>query len=197
MSDGTYSSGTLLGALGASGMYEDTAALFDNSDGVAVPHGNEYSLNGFTIEFWVRLDSYGNSANYRPLVRKGDASGDRNYAVLLAAGTQGRLVFSVGAGSGVIDEIGAAELQLDEWHHIVFAHPADGPLTLYVDGQVDKSTTYNVTPATGNSAVEIGNDYVGGSASPAARLDEVAIYSRALTAPEVARHFEAGTFPGP
>lgn len=195
--NGTYSSDVALRAPGISGADGNTSVRFDLSDAVTIPDSVAYDLNGFTVELWVRLMSYGNTSDYRPLIRKGDRADNRTFGLFLAAGSAGRVHFSFGTGTGYVSENSNRALQLDRWHHLAFVHPAGGRPALYIDGELDKSSAFSGVPATGAAPIRIRADYTGGSGSPNARVDEVAIYNRALPSAEIRDHHAAGVFPGP
>ncbi len=97
----------------------------------------------------------------------------------------GRLHCQGGAGQPVSG--GRTTMTPKTWHHLVVVR--DGPfLRVYLDGQPDLETPAADLP-TGLVSLRLAG---GGSLAPLqGRLDEVAIYSRALAVREVRRHFAA------
>ena len=63
-----------------------------------------------------------------------------------------------------------------------------GSLTWYVNGVVDAVTPVTQAVSDSSLPLTIGSGYAGGYVGG---IDEVAVYSRALTAGEVLEHFEA------
>ncbi len=86
---------------------------------------------------------------------------------------------------------GAAAFNKGEWHHIVgIVNNKD--MQLYVDGELEKEQNYNGPMTTGGSETEIGKAGDGGFVGI---IDEVMIYSKALSADEVEQIFEAEGLP--
>lgn len=86
---------------------------------------------------------------------------------------------------------GAAAFKEGEWHHIVGV-VNEKDMHLYVDGKLEVEMNYNGPMTTGGSETEIGNASDGGFVGI---IDEVMIYSRALSAAEVEQVFEAEGLP--
>jgi subtilisin family serine protease len=184
---GTYTNGVTLGA--QSLLLSDTvnkAASFDGSnDYVNVRDAASLDLtSSFTLECWVNLDATTTST----LLRKGGTGVD-NYALSLVSGTL-RLEFD-DSGSGW-NHLEAGSLSAGMTYHVVgvFDNAAD-TLTIYINGQqVGQATGITRTPVTNTSAVYMGARQ-GSSGFTNGRIDEVAIYSVALSASTVASHFHA------
>ena len=86
---------------------------------------------------------------------------------------------------------GAATFDKGKWHHIVGV-VADKEMFLYVDGKQEKDMTYNGPMSTGGSETEIGHASDGGFVGI---IDEVMIYSKALSEDEVEQIYEAEGLP--
>ncbi len=101
----------------------------------------------------------------------------------------GRLIVFNGNERGQL-LVGQTRLALRQWHQVVLVR--DGrEVTVYLDGKPDFSGELeNTVTAAKNTA------FIGGRCDNFAnfegRLDEVALYGRALSAAEVASHFKAG-----
>ena len=78
----------------------------------------------------------------------------------------------------------------DKWYFVVATF--DGKLAcIYVDGKLAASAkTPSAGIASNNSGITIGDNQEGGSRFLNGVIDEVKIYDRALTAAEVATHFQ-------
>ena len=86
---------------------------------------------------------------------------------------------------------GAAKFDKGKWHHLVGV-VADKKMQLYVDGELEKEQNYNGPMTTGGSETEIGKAGDGGFVGI---IDEVMIYSKALSADEVEQIYEAEGLP--
>lgn len=86
---------------------------------------------------------------------------------------------------------GAAAFNKGEWHHLVGV-VNNKDMLLYVDGELETEQNYNGPMATTGSETEIGHAGDGGFVGI---IDEVMIYSKALTADEVKQIFEAEGLP--
>jgi len=86
--------------------------------------------------------------------------------------------------------VGRTLLALRRWHHVVLVRERRA-VTVYLDGRADLSGELEFTVPPGENTV-----FIGGRCDKFAnfegRLDEVSLYSRALSAAEVASHFKAG-----
>jgi len=186
--NGTYAGTYSLNMPGALGADTNTAVEFG---GGYADMGSPSALNitgtALTVEFWAQASSVG---SYKYIVSHTNDS-SQGYAVYTGGdatyhfffGRSGGLHIS-GAVSGVWD--GA-------WHHFVNVY--DGAhLLIYVDGQqrLSESETASITGYTGNFRV---GDYNGGSRAFSGLLDEVAVYSSALSASTVADHYAIGMKP--
>ena len=154
-----------------------------------MPHDSAYHLDGFTVEVWVKVHDAGDSTEWRTLVKKGDGPADRTFALRLLPSSVARLRMTMGTPEGVyLDGESVRDLELERWHHLVLAHPAGGPVALYVDGELAARSAGSGVPASNAEPVIAGPS---GSATKVA-IDELAIYRRALGADEVRAHFRAG-----
>lgn len=86
---------------------------------------------------------------------------------------------------------GAAAFNKGEWHHLVGV-VNNKDMLLYVDGELETEQNYNGPMTTGGSETEIGHAGDGGFVGI---IDEVMIYSKALSADEVKQIFEAEGLP--
>ena len=86
---------------------------------------------------------------------------------------------------------GAAAFAKGKWHHIV-GIVNQKEMQLYVDGKLEVEMDYNGPMTTGGSETEIGKASDGGFVGI---IDEVMIYSKALSAAEVEQIFEAEGLP--
>jgi hypothetical protein len=173
--------------------------VFDGvNDHIRVPHHSSFELTwALTIEAWIRPT---NVSGYRSIFSKWDAVGgvnQRSYDVSLYPGGRCYLLVSpVGTDSGATFVLSSNAVPLNEWTHI--AAVADGStLKVYLNGLLDAEGEYYAGIYPGTNAAGIGG--VVGGATPgnsisrfAGRIDEPAIYGRALGAAEILAIYEAG-----
>jgi hypothetical protein len=112
-------------------------------------------------------------------------------------GDAGRLVFASGSQGSGIRLAGRSEVRPKTWNHVVLVR-AGKKVAVYCNGrsspEVSGEAGEAITPAAASLLIGDSHD---GSASFEGKIDEVAVYDRALTPDEVARHFEASGLPSP
>lgn len=184
---GPFSLGT--GGIASGG----TAASFASGADAWIDHHADFALNAFTIELWVNLSAYGNTAEYRPLFYKGNGV-DRNYSLFLAGGSNAKLHGSIYTTGGQYVAVnGTTNIPLNGWHHVALTHEANGAMKVYLDGQLEgTSAATAITPSTSGTN---GISLLAGWEPVGAKLDEVALYDRAMTATQVQQHYTRGTQP--
>ena len=160
---------------------------------VEVPHSPALVLMGeLTIEFWVkRQEPFG--SDY--IINKGGdwTGGVLNYGVAIAPPEYGNILHFTFAG-GNRGTIGIADLN---WHHCaVVARNGDSSVSFYIDG-VPHPTTHFEGAETVNLYPSTQPLYIGAQLDPIANyfsktlIDELGIYSRALSAGEIALIYDA------
>ncbi|MDH3976245.1 MAG: NapC/NirT family cytochrome c [Deltaproteobacteria bacterium] len=160
----------------------DRAFNFDGSANyVEMADKNSLDLIGEgSIELWIYKDGYKNNQVW---VNKGEAYGIRDN------GVTGQVVFWWGSTANTLT---SATLSTGEWHHVVATY--DGTdMYLYID----KNPALTVTGASTLDAAANGNPLRVGVSSVLGdyfdgRIDEVAIYNKALTFAEAEERYGAG-----
>jgi hypothetical protein len=180
-SAGAASLGTQLGA----------SVDYSGASGAETSFGDNLDFSGtqaFSVEAWIRPDTV--DATYRRVFSKQSSTG----------GTQGYTLYSVtgvdGVGfqrfrDGVADTAKCSQLGSGTTYHLVGTY--DGStLRLYRNGvqcasiASTRSLTDNTGPfLVGNTSILTGRNFDG-------RIDEPAVYSRALSSTEVSEHYLAG-----
>ncbi|HEY6227153.1 MAG TPA: PVC-type heme-binding CxxCH protein, partial [Verrucomicrobiae bacterium] len=106
-------------------------------------------------------------------------------------GNEGRLIVFNGNKANEL-LVGGVVLQPRTWHHVAMIRNGD-QVTVYLDGKTDPeiSGKFGSTLPSDSTQLFLGgrNDRFSGLEG---KLDEVAVYDRALSADEVAAHFKAG-----
>jgi hypothetical protein len=179
---GTYSTAAIRGSAGAIVGDADTAASFDGTAGkVSVPDADPLRLNGaFSIELWAKLTQFANS--YPGLVVKGSS-----------ATADGYLIWYTSAGAvhfkrnGVDVATPAGALTTTGFSHLVVTN--DGTTTTwYVNGVPVKSAAATYPANAGTAALLLGM----GDQYGAHTVDDVSVYSTALSAGQVQKHYYGG-----
>jgi len=101
LQNGTLGGVLEYGQAGALNNNANTAINFNaQADTFSAPDRAEYDLNAFTIEFWVRFNSFGNTSWERRMSSKGAGTAQRNWLIGLASGTTSTIVYSYGDVNG-------------------------------------------------------------------------------------------------
>jgi len=145
----------------------------------------------FSTEVWFQTTS----TNGGRIIGLGNSQGQwsGNYDRFVYMFNDGRLRFGIwGPGENNVDT--QAAYNDGDWHHVVATFGPTG-MALYVDGaQVGSNGNTSVQPYDGQSYWRLGSDNIWGGANTAAldgRLDEAAVYDRALTPQQVTAHYAA------
>jgi hypothetical protein len=181
---GTYHSCTLSLA-GAIAADNNPAASFDGTssyvDCPSLAPGAHFS-----VEAWGYKTASGTAA----IAAQGTAAVD-----------QETFYFRLGSGSGfttaasTYQEITLADVSLNAWHHHVLTY--DGStLRYYLDGVLTTSGAASGTPQTLSNHCIIARMGDFSAQYWPGKLDEVAVYSAALSAARIAAHYQAGTAAG-
>lgn len=188
--NGTYFNRPTTGVAGAltSG---GTAVQFDGVDDyIQAPRGIG---DDFSVEFWFKsTQGIGTGANWwngAGLVDSDVVAAPQDTADFgVSLRSDGRVVAGVGNPDvSVISTAGG--YNNNAWHHVVFTRTrASGVLQLYVDGTLAGTATGNTLAATANPVIALGR--ISGSANYfAGTLDEVALYTTALSQATVSAHY--------
>ncbi|WP_243231865.1 PKD domain-containing protein [Microbacterium sp. CIAB417] len=189
---------------GQSGALTDdpnTAITFNNSVFASQNNGNGYSStretgpNSFSVEAWFKTttSSGGKIIGFGSAQTGSSSSYDRHVYM----NNSGQLYFGVYPGE--VRTINTTETYRDgDWHHVVATLGADG-MRLYVDGELAAQRADTTYGQAYDGYWRVGNDTLSGwpsapsSAQFEGTVDEVAVYSGALSPQRVASHYTVGT----
>jgi hypothetical protein len=145
---------------------------------VEVPDHTELQLStSFTISAWFYMPS-GGLSDLAGIVVKDD--GTRNYWVALWSDED--VFFRTASGGTDISVNTTAGVDEDAWHHVVAAYDSSANTgKLFVDGVLIETQSNVGTPDTSTAKLTIGAQDTNGFRSFTDRIDEVAIWSRALS----------------
>lgn len=175
----------------------------DGGNDVAVfpdPGAMNFSVGRkFTFEAWVKAPASG-SENSAPVIAKGTGGGGEQFTCDL---WNGRYRFYVWNG-GSPNTAAVAQSNIapnNTWQHLVGVFDSSqGLMRLYVNGGLAASTTPTSTLASTTHEVSVGSRKSSGGAydyNLLGKVDEVSLYSRALTAAEITAHYNAAFSSGP
>ncbi|MGY2130537.1 PKD domain-containing protein [Blastococcus sp. SYSU DS0617] len=186
----TSGSAVTRGAAGALTGDADTAYAFRNSNSSFA--STRTAIAGpqtFTVEAWFKTTS---RSGGRIVGFANSATGtSSNYDRIVFLDAAGRVNFGVYPN---VDRLVASTATYNDgrWHHVVGSLGAQG-MALYVDGKRVGARTDTTTAQAFNGYWRIGADSVwSGSRTFTGSIDEVAVYPTALSAEQVAGHFEVG-----
>jgi RHS repeat-associated protein len=199
-SSGNGNTGTYLGASGLSqsGAIRndpDPAVLLDGiTSYVSVRSSATLNVTGaLSLEAWVNFSS---TAGTQQIVNKGDGAFGSGTAYELSYISGTGVVFDTYlSGGGSARATWRVTPQTGVWYYLVGIRTADGALALYANGMLmgtandggSSLNNINATVGLGSSGVGIGSN----REPLAGNLDEVAIYPSALSAAQIALHWQA------
>lgn len=154
----------------------------------------------FSVEAWFRSTSTQGGR----ILGIGNATGSNWSSTVdrqLYLAPNGRAMFGVGSGTGRRTIQSTSALNDGEWHHVVGTRAGgNNGMKLYVDGVLQGSATASGI-SLNNAYWRAGAEQMSGwtnnptSNYLAGELDELAVYTTALSATKVANHYAVGTTP--
>ncbi|MCL3861290.1 PKD domain-containing protein [Actinotalea sp. K2] len=192
-STGTYRNGVTLGAPGALPDVADTAATF-NGNGAMLSSDQQFTNpTTYSQELWFQTTT---TAGGKLIGFGSSRTGlSNNYDRHVYMEDSGQLTFGVWTGEA--STITSPESYNDgQWHHMVATQSSAG-MRLYVDGALVGQHGQTAAQAY-NGYWKVGSDTTWGPQPHfAGTIDEVAVYSRALSSAVVAEHYSLGTTGAP
>ena len=137
----------------------------------------------FTIELWAQFATVGGT---RAFISKDEGPGAQNKWIFWL--NNGQLQFLFGQATAYTVGSGNFAPTLNHWHHVAVTR-SGSLFTFYVDGVVNSSGASSATIPTINAPITIGQ--AEGGYFMAGLEDEVALYSRALSAEDIQAVFQA------
>jgi hypothetical protein len=188
--DGVLQNGATYGP----GVVQGYAFQFDGIDDYfEVPDGGDTGnadldlFGDLTLEAWVRFDTAGPGDVQRTIFSQSSSDG-QDVTYRLEREADGELGFTSRSGGGAFQTaLSGATLGANQWYHVA-ATLQGTTLTFYLNGVAVDTTTYSSSrPDTFEEPFTIGAAVVSGSvvAPLMGRVDEPAVYDRALSASEI------------
>ncbi|HEX4262728.1 MAG TPA: LamG-like jellyroll fold domain-containing protein, partial [Verrucomicrobiae bacterium] len=161
---------------------------------VVIPDSPDFVLtNAFSIEGWI----YPRQLSTGFVTLRGDARGGLDTWTVHMEHIPGYLSFQIDGETNDYAEINAP-VQINQWQHFAATFDATNGLKLYINGVLTAQTNTTVRPVgildpTGEPSIGIGNSGVSSDDfSFDGMIDELALYSRALTPQEIQRIYNSG-----
>jgi hypothetical protein len=186
---GTGHNGTLVGgATYAAGMVDQAFSLNGTSAFVVADGSALDPTTAGSQDAWVYFNQKPSAAGrVMEIIGRGDFGRDFD----LLANVDDLFHFYVGGGVHVDS---TTVIQTGVWYHVAGTWDSTGGLKMYVNGQLEGTNPAQVTRTAGGiSALVIGEQAVFPGRYFNGRIDEVELFSRALTQAEVQAIFNAGT----
>lgn len=183
-----YNDGTLIGASWASGKVGG-ALDFSGSDYVEVPNSEALNPEHLTLELWTYPTSTGYYHSMAEKQLPGFAYPWAQYALNFWGNTS-IPNFNVAINNIAYNVVADEPIPLNAWTYLAGTYDGE-TLKLYVNGALVKTETSPSGPI--DSSPDL--FYMGKPPSNAyyhGKLDEVAIYNRALTPEEIQQHYQNG-----
>ena len=180
--NGTYTGGFTLNQPGALTDDSNPSASFNGTTGyVTVPSASSLNqASALSVETWVYPTTVGTTQRW--------VSKFGQYT--LRQISTGKTQFELGIGGTFPGALDPDPLSLNTWHHVVGTYNGSA-IKVYVDGSEKASTPQTGAVTLGPSPLTLAS--MGGTGEFFnGRLDEAAVYNRALTATEVQRHYDSG-----
>lgn len=188
-SSGQDNDGVINGAVWADGKY-NSALSFDGVDDY-VDCGNDSSMNNLsslTLEGWINLSAY--SASRGEIVGKYLSPAPyRSYEIYV--NNNGTVDFRIGIDNGSLNSVrSTTSLNLNQWHYVAGVY--DGSkIKIYLNGILEKTKIVTGNIGYDDCHVNIGRIKPGDS-NFNGLIDEVKIYSYALSDDEIATNYQKG-----
>ena len=167
------------------------ALLLDGQgDYVTVKDNWNLHISGaFTLSAWINLQTLSpSSGSYLRVLEKGTPTGEKLW--MFYAKSSKVIGFGFISPSGDIQiKTKKTDWQVGKWYHVVGTYDpsvSSNNMKIYVDGMLDNQATMKGKPAANSYPLMIGTRSTASSDFWQGKIDEVRIYSRALTATEVA-----------
>ena len=153
------------------------------------------SDQGITIELWAKFTNA--SSRNKVMIGRDDGGGGHPHWWVGIQQNTGKAIFTLidtnGNGTNIV---GTTPLNDDEWHYITAVKDESvDQIRLYVDGIEENSAYHDYTAGFG-AATTLGIGYMAYAGTPDyfydGSLDEIALYGRALSDPEIQQHYTDG-----
>jgi hypothetical protein len=185
-SSGNGNAGVLYnGPVWGAGKISNALNFDGQNDYVQVPYRSTIAPQQVTVATWFKATTFANANWNATLVNQGANEWDNGYYGL-AVRTNGApiVMLNIGGGQANTYYLNAIAVSAGTWHHAALTYD-NATLKIYVDGSLVNSMAINKARTISNLPLLMGRRGDGGYFLKGG-LDEVRIYSRALSAVEIA-----------
>jgi len=200
-SSGNHNNGTAYNVTSVADRFGNPnhAYHFDGSTSyITVPDNVSLRLSNtdFTLNAWVKMDSYNSSYGSNILSKHTSGVNDGwSWSITGYSSSPTGVVF-YGPGGGNTNAFGTQALTTGQWYMITSVYSAaNQQLSIYVNGVLDNVTSGVATPNSAiNATLYIGRDYVGSPSNGyffQGTMDEVTIYNSALSVSTIKQLYSA------
>jgi hypothetical protein len=167
------------------------AYLGFNSDYVEIADSDDLDLSGsaFTVSAWINPTDWGQNYQGRILDHGGGSSGNAGWSLHLenkpSKGSPQALRVQINNASTFNGQSAPAAIQLGVWQHVAITHDGD-TLTIFVNGVQVGQTNGVPIPSPSNAPIRIGARATDQARFFNGAIDEVRIWTIALTPQEIA-----------
>ncbi|MGG1515612.1 LamG-like jellyroll fold domain-containing protein [Paenibacillus oryzisoli] len=184
-STGNGLNGTLTGGPVWTAGHTNNALSFDGSDDyVDLGNPSKLRLTGaMSLSAWVYLDSFTSAGR---IISKQGPSGSRGWSLNLE--TDGKASFQIASSGTALQIVNTATaIPANQWVHLVGVYEPGTALRIYVNGVLSNANTTSIAASQYNSNLNVN---IGRRPSSElyfeGKIDEVRLYNKSLTTPEVA-----------
>ena len=194
INNGTYVNTPTVGVAGAMAGDSNTAVQFNGTNQYGT--ATRQISGDFSIEFWFKSTQDFSNDFGQPHCTywwqgagliDADVSGSANdFGISLCSGK-----IIAGVGNPDVNIVTSATYNNGAWHHVVFTRTqSSGAMALYVDGASAGTATGSVNLLNSQATLNFGRSADGVNYFPGS-LDEIAVYTTALSPAIVAAHYNA------
>lgn len=167
------------------------SATFDGATGTYVNLTNNANLQpagAFTLSGWVYIDDI---AGNHVVIANNTAAGGMGYVFWVRATPNNQITFSVNTTTAWTACVGTTNLAAGQWYHVAATYAgASSDIKVYVNGILETTVTSTANPI--NYTGTIGSIGKYNISYAHAKMDEIALFSTALTAGTISSIYGLG-----
>jgi len=170
----------------------NTAMSFDGQSYIVVPDSDDFTFNGdFTIMAWVNYDSFDGAWWERAILSHDQGGGPNPKWIFTHQPGEGTHfhIYNLGDMQGPVMTSDSWSAQPGTWYYLVVTREGD-TYTFYRDGQLDGVVSESLAMENVDNDLYIGHGE--GGITFQGKIDEVAIFNRALTSSEIGSLYDLG-----
>lgn len=166
----------------------NNAYAFNGAQYMEVPQITAFNIETITVSFWFKTNS--TSVTQRFLALGSAAQNRQNWSANYNAnGTSQKADFryepAVANGSGTF-ATSTSNVNTNTWRHFTGVRDgANKTIKIYIDGILERTVSYTAAPVSADTNLQIGRYSASANQYYTGALDDIRIFSRALTASEI------------